>query len=333
MDDSDLQTVPLDESFLETVAYHDREFQHYAIENGVYFAPVDEDEAEHLRNMHDIFNRMFEHRLIFPPIPQLRRVLECGFGSASWAVEVAERYPDCEVTGIDIFPNMAPEIIPDNLVLQVDDLNRPSTFPSNHFDLVHSRWMAGGINSDGWRNYMADIFRVLRPGGWCQMVEIYFNAQSDNGTLTDNNALRIWSREYIRSLQALKDPRAALQLQNWMRDAGFVEVEAQVLTLPLSGWPSDPRERSIGIANRDNVHRLLTSLALYPFTERLGMSSAEVQLLVARARVEANNPAFKAYFPVYVCIGRKPGGGASSRGHHHHHRSNRGVDSRKRARR
>jgi predicted methyltransferase len=32
--------------------------------------------------------------------------------------------------------------------------------------------------------YIRDIFRVLKPGGWCQIVEIYFNAQSDNGTLT-----------------------------------------------------------------------------------------------------------------------------------------------------
>lgn len=43
--------------------------------------------------------------------------------------------------------------------------------------------MAGGIHANRWRSYVQDILRVLRPGGWCQMVEIYFNAQSDNGTL------------------------------------------------------------------------------------------------------------------------------------------------------
>lgn len=58
------------------------------------------------------------------------------------------------------------------------------TFSSNNFDLVHSQLMAGGIHSNRWRQYIADIFRVTRPGGWCQMVEVYFNAQSDNGTLT-----------------------------------------------------------------------------------------------------------------------------------------------------
>ena len=43
--------------------------------------------------------------------------------------------------------------------------------------------VTGGINANRWRSYIHDIFKVVRPGGWCQMVEIYPNAQSDNGTL------------------------------------------------------------------------------------------------------------------------------------------------------
>lgn len=66
--------------------------------------------------------------------------------------------------------------------------NNSFAFPSNHFDLVHSQLMSGGIHADRWEEYVADIFRVLRPGGWVQMVEIYFNAQSDNGSLTDSKS-------------------------------------------------------------------------------------------------------------------------------------------------
>lgn len=36
-----------------------------------------------------------------------------------------------------------------------------------------------------WAAYLRDMFRVVRPGGWCQLVELYHNAQSDNGSLTD----------------------------------------------------------------------------------------------------------------------------------------------------
>lgn len=49
--------------------------------------------------MHGIFNMMFDNRLLFPPIPNPRRILDCGYGCGSWAIEVAEQYPECEVCG------------------------------------------------------------------------------------------------------------------------------------------------------------------------------------------------------------------------------------------
>ena len=57
----------------------------------------EQDEIERLHYMHGIFNMMFDNRLIFPPIPRPRRILECGSGSGAWAMEVAEQYPECEV--------------------------------------------------------------------------------------------------------------------------------------------------------------------------------------------------------------------------------------------
>ncbi|KAK3491651.1 S-adenosyl-L-methionine-dependent methyltransferase [Neurospora crassa] len=261
----DFQTVPVDETYRDVILHHNREYQRYAVEHGVYFSPVDDDEIEYLQYIHGLFKLMFEDRLIFPPIPQPRRILDCGSGSASWAIDVAETYPECE----------------------------RSTFPSNHFDLVHSRLMSGGIHADRWVNYLTDIFRTLRPGGWCQMVEIYFNAQSDNGTLTANHALQVWSQSYMQSVQPYKDPRAPLRLQQMLTEVGFVEVETRVVTLPLCGWSSDPRDHNIGEASRPIVHRMLSSLCAYPFTQVLDMSQTDVQLLVAQARSEADDPAFK----------------------------------------
>ncbi len=44
-----------------------------------------------------MFNLMFDNRLIFPTMPRPRRVLDCGYGSGAWAIEVAEQNPECEV--------------------------------------------------------------------------------------------------------------------------------------------------------------------------------------------------------------------------------------------
>ncbi|KAL6881919.1 S-adenosyl-L-methionine-dependent methyltransferase [Trichoderma longibrachiatum] len=242
--DAEDGTVPLDETYAETVNYHGRIFQRHALDSKIYYAPIDDEEIARLGNMHTMLRTVFDNRLIFPPVVRPRRILECGFGAAHWAVDVAEQYPDAKVVGLDISPHMIPEEMPNNLDLQVDDLNGDMsswprfTFPSNHFDVVHSQMMAGGIHATRWPSYLQDMYRVLQPGGWCQLVEIYFNAQSDNGTLSPDHALSRWSSGYLDAMHPQKDPRAALRLKDWMRNAGFTDIESRLLTLPMCSWPT-----------------------------------------------------------------------------------------------
>ncbi|OTA58477.1 S-adenosyl-L-methionine-dependent methyltransferase [Hypoxylon sp. EC38] len=250
---------------------------------------------------------VFDGRSIFPPMGSLRRVLDCGFGTGLWAFQIAWENPRCEVIGIDVSPHhYNPEESVDNLYLNVDNLNMPLQFHSNHFDLVNSRLVAGGIDRNRWQGYMRDILRCLRGGGWCQMVEIDFSAQSDNGTLTDGHALRQWSDKYRQAMSQFKNPEAPRRLGHWMRHAGFTDVEERMIPLPMCGWSDNQREFDIGAANQENVRLLLGSLALYPFTELLGMTITEFHVLVAQARAEASNPALKPYFRLYVYVGRKP---------------------------
>ena len=54
-------------------------------------------EADRLIVQHSILDMVFDGRLVFPPITSLQNVLDCGYGTASWAVEVAETHPDCNV--------------------------------------------------------------------------------------------------------------------------------------------------------------------------------------------------------------------------------------------
>ncbi|SCN96346.1 related to methyltransferase [Fusarium fujikuroi] len=250
-------TVPLDETFTETIEHYGRSYQHYSLTNGTYFAPIDEDEISRLEVMHGVLSRLFDGRLIFPPIRSPRRILDCGCGPGDWAIEVATQYPDAEVS--------FPYAIGKSPLQGAIFVGHPS---QAKFDTP------------------------------CSIIELEASGSY--------HALSQWSRQYLESQQPYKDPRAPLQLASWMRSAGFTEVESRLLTLPMCGWSSVPRDYDIGRSNTDNVNQLLYSLALYPFTQFLGMSFSDFQLLIAQARSEASNPAFKAYFPVYVCIGRKP---------------------------
>ncbi|KAI2781912.1 S-adenosyl-L-methionine-dependent methyltransferase [Daldinia loculata] len=268
---------------------------------------LSQDETIRLRIQYDVLAMVFDGRSIFPPMGALRRVLDCGFGTGMWAFQVAWENPRKPlqparfnrkkiglVIGIDVSPHhYNPEESVENLYLNVDNLNMPLSFPSNHFDLVNSRLVAGGIDRNRWNEYMRDILRCLRRGGWCQMVEIDYNAQSDNGTLTDGHALRQWSDKYSRAMSQLKNVEAPRRLAHWMRQAGFTDVEERMIPLPMCGWSDIQRDFDIGVHNQENVRLLLGSLALYPFTELLNMTITEFHVLVAQARAEATNPALK----------------------------------------
>ncbi|KAK8148529.1 hypothetical protein G3M48_009920 [Beauveria asiatica] len=207
--------TPLDDEYRDTLEYCGRTFHKYSLETGTYFAPVDEEEIERLELMHNVLSKVFDNRLIFPPMPAPRKILDCGCGAANWAVDVAEQYPDCEVLGIDVSPHMLPEHPPRNFDFQIDDLNARFTFPGNSFDLVHSQMVAGGVHAK-------------------------------------------------------------------------------------------PRDERIGRANRENIKELLATASLYPLTEQMKIPMEEYEQLISRARDEAGDPVLKAYFPLYVFIGRKP---------------------------
>ncbi|OJJ58481.1 hypothetical protein ASPSYDRAFT_89227 [Aspergillus sydowii CBS 593.65] len=292
------QTEELDDEYLRTISIQGRDYQQYSIDNKISFEPVDDYEAERLDLQHRIFTRVFDHRLVFPPITRLRRVLDCGYGTGSWAIDVAEQNPDCEVIGVDIYPFMNPDDTPENLWLQVDDLNRPFTFPTNYFDLIHSRLLAGGINRSRWPSLTDGWYRVLKPGGWVQMVEIYFNVQSDNGSISDGHALRQWSLNLMRSMEGAKDLRVGTRLKTLLTASGFTEVDAKMIPLPLSAWPDNSTNQDIGAMNSENTTRLLASLSLYPMTRCLHMPQPQYRDMLSEAQREASDPRLKAYFPL-----------------------------------
>lgn len=64
---------------------------------------------------------------------------------------------------------------------------------------------------------------------------------------------------------------------------------------------SDPRDNAIGAANRENIQQLLSSLVIYPFLYRASITVQDMQVLVAHARNEADQPALKVRAEILIC--------------------------------
>lgn len=184
------------------------------------------------------------------------------------------------------------------------------------FGILRGGFLLSSTHDGGDNDFV--LIRVLKPGGWVQIVECYHMCQSDNGMITETHALRQWSRLYLRSLDGLKDLRAPLRMQDLLTAAGLVNIEAKMIPLPLCEWPLgmvpvaplvprshigvlnslDPRQRQIGAAVREHIRHALISLSLFPFNKRLDMAADAIYTLAASASRDASDPSLKAYFPL-----------------------------------
>ncbi|KAL5407410.1 hypothetical protein PMIN03_000414 [Paraphaeosphaeria minitans] len=263
-----------------------------------------------LEVQYDIIYRFFEERHFFPSIPNPRSILECGYGRGQWAVQVAEDYEQCEVTGLDIYPEPLPDQ-PDNLSLYGYNLNDrfdvPDVFEYKPYDLIHSRFVAQGIKSTRWPTYVQDMKRLLKPTGWVQMAEYYLNIQSNSGRLGIDSALRKWWGKYVEAMESSRrDPRVGPQrLGRLLSDAGYKHINLNTFQLPIGGWRSEPHMAKIGRDSVEMVSELLESASLWLFTDRLGMSAAEVGTLNSDAKRELRDTTLQLYLPIYVAWARR----------------------------
>ncbi|MGH2507958.1 MAG: class I SAM-dependent methyltransferase [Ktedonobacteraceae bacterium] len=118
---------------------------------------------------------------IFPEQPDLasvQSILDLACGPGAWTLEVAYKYSDVEVVGVDINTEtisyaiaQATALQRSNAHFQVMDILQPLAFPDASFDLVNARYIVGFMHPEQWPMLMQECLRVLRPGGILRMTE------------------------------------------------------------------------------------------------------------------------------------------------------------------
>jgi hypothetical protein len=117
---------------LTIISYH-------GIEGNKYPLPNDEEEVRRLDDLHLMYRCHLGRNVLAPIRANPTTIIDLGTGSGLWPIEVATRYPDCAVTGVDLSPVNPLYEIPDNCDFIVADVNDGLTWPDGSIDLVHSR--------------------------------------------------------------------------------------------------------------------------------------------------------------------------------------------------
>src|SRR5947207_3111814 len=111
-------------------------------------------------------------------------------------------------------------------------------FQDERFDFIHSRDIHSGIPGNRWDEYLTEMFRLLKPGGWLQLVEMDPWPCCDDGTLSQESA---WVT-YLVAMKEMLDTSGVKvfglgrELAGHVEEAGFMNITEINLKAPLGKW-------------------------------------------------------------------------------------------------
>jgi methylase of polypeptide subunit release factors len=118
--------------------------------------PNDDAEQERLSMQHRAMFLAAGGQLHYAPLDTPQNILDLGTGIGIWAIDMADKYPEAHIIGVDLSP-IQPNWVPPNIKFEIDDVEEDWTWPRDHFDLIYSQFMLSGSISK-FRKYFQQAF-------------------------------------------------------------------------------------------------------------------------------------------------------------------------------
>lgn len=240
-------------------------------------------------------------RLTKTDLQKLRpqRIIDLGTGFGHWAIAVAEQEcPEATVIGNDLSA-VQPEEVPGNCHFIVDDFL--SEWIGGPYDFVHGRALMGTVPD--WPDFYATVYENLTPGGILEMQEL--NAWISCQGVTPPH-IQAWNEVLNDAFDRFGKPlNVAGQHAQWMRDAGFVDVEDIAYHVPIGLWPRDRGMKDIGRAHMVAAMESVDSYSMSIMTEHMRQTpeQTEVQITLIRQEFRQKHQLYGTY---HFITGRKP---------------------------
>ncbi|KAJ5546054.1 hypothetical protein N7494_003639 [Penicillium frequentans] len=262
--------------------------RYHAYRHGQYPFPNDQEEQDRLLLLHHLY-----------------KLTLGGTGTAEWAFEMAEDFPNAEIIGTDLSP-IQPSWAPPNCRFYIDDAESDWTFtPGEKFDYIHMRSMGGGIGD--WPKLLKQAYQHLRPGGWIEVQEFEAAVASDDGTHALAPTMVEWIEKVNDAARRFGKPmNIASQVQSWMESGGFVNVTDDIYKCPVGGWAKDRQLKEIGRLGKVLVLKVVEPYSLALFTRVLGFTYQEAQSYLEKVRAEMMNTKCHLYFFFHFVYGQRP---------------------------
>ncbi|KAI9300648.1 hypothetical protein BJ944DRAFT_272705 [Cunninghamella echinulata] len=147
---------------------------------------------------------------------------------------MALEYPEAEVRGLDM-ADMSPSTIrPQNVFFDLHNALEGLPYGDNTFDLIHMRLLIAAWRKDEWAFILKEIYRVLKPGGYVQLVESDFTVSQKNSMVELFNKTL-----YTTMSERGHDPWIIQHLEDLLPGSGF-KIEERVIKMVNYGEKGNP---------------------------------------------------------------------------------------------
>ncbi|KAJ3735970.1 hypothetical protein DFJ43DRAFT_990535 [Lentinula guzmanii] len=206
-----------------------------------YLLPADQEELQlgrRLNEQHRIIIKAFEDKLSLAPLSLNTgdKILESAAGSGVWALEFAAenivKGVEVDIECIDISAKQYPVTYPSHIHFSVHSVaNLPPEW-SNTFSYAHQRLVVLAMNDTLWRSAMKELFRVLKPGGWLELIE-FETKRFHCGVGPSSNRLcslvdKLFTEKGI--IQNVSDYLCPL-----LKEVGFIDIQCQTRDVSVGG--------------------------------------------------------------------------------------------------
>ncbi len=235
------------------------------------------------------------------------RILDVACGPAGWARTLSLQHPGTEVLAIDISQTMLDyahaaaqaQQLP-NISFQLIDATKPWPLADTSFDVVNARLMVGFLSGEKWPQVIAEMLRVLVPGGTIILTE-------SDGTSTNSPALEAVALRAYSSLRRTGLSQHPLGhhlgltplLGQYLQKAGVAQIQQEAHVIDFSAGA--PAHRAI-VEDLKVVYKLGQ-----PYIVRQGLvTQQELDELHERLPGELEAPDFRALWYFLRIWGTKP---------------------------
>ncbi|KAH8678415.1 S-adenosyl-L-methionine-dependent methyltransferase [Xylariales sp. PMI_506] len=293
---------------------------YHGYKEGTYLLPNDAAEQDRLDLQHEIFRLCFDGWLALAPLTAAPEfVLDVATGTGLWVHEFAEQNPSSFVIGTDLSsiqplprtPNCAfvKADAEDSWIFPDSNADHASCTPGTlcehliKFDYVHLRMVVTCFNDT--RTVIANAYDNMKPNGWIEFQDISFKYGQANPDYK-NDAFMRCNEGCVKGAAALgRNLEKTWKYQEWVKEAGFVDVTERQFILPIGPWPQEPKLKKVGLYNLSNMYDGVRGIS-WKMLQYAGYTPEEIESLITDVQAELRDPQNYAYSVIYVVYGRKP---------------------------